>query len=86
MAELIDKDEALKLFDNCAFQTMNYVTVKGRLNSLPTTTEAEIRAKAIDEFAEKLKWEFENSIGVSKRAVYFANAVIDIVAKELKEE
>ena len=48
-------------------------------------TEADIRAKAIEKFAEKLKWEFENSLGFSKRALYFANAVIDIVVKELKE-
>lgn len=66
MAELIDKGEALKLFDNCAFQTMNYVTVKGRLNSLPTTNEAEIRAKAIDEAMGKLAEEICTGCGCLK--------------------
>jgi Lar family restriction alleviation protein len=49
-------------------------------------TESEIRAKAIDEFAEKLKWEYENSIGISQREIDFANAVTDQVAEQLKEE
>ena len=48
-------------------------------------TGAEIRNKAIDEFAEKLKWEYENSIGIPQREINFANAVIDQVAERLKE-
>ena len=41
---------------------------------------------AIDEFAEKLKWEYENSIGIPQREINFAKAVIDQVAERLKGE
>ena len=56
MAELIDKGVALKLFDNCGL-SMSRTFVKNRISNMPTTTEAEIRAKAIDEFVEKMKEE-----------------------------
>lgn len=46
--------------------------------------EQESRAKAIDEFAERLKWEYENSIGVPKTEIDFAKAVIEQVAEKLK--
>lgn len=49
-------------------------------------TEADIRAKAIAEFAEKMKWEIKNSIGISKRVADFTRAVIDMVAEQLKGE
>ena len=53
------------------------------INEQPTTTEAEIRAKAIDEFAEKLKKSFTFTN-------YFAgkcfNEHIDKLAEQLKEE
>ena len=53
---------------------------------LQTTTEAEIRNNAIDEFAEKMKWEYENSIGISQREINFAKAVTEQVAEQLKGE
>ena len=46
--------------------------------------EKEIRAKAIDEFAEEMKWEYRESIGTSEREIHFALAVIDQVAERLK--
>ena len=50
------------------------------------STETEIRARVINEFAEKLKWEYENSIGIPQREIDFAKAVTDQVAEQLKEE
>ena len=63
-----------------------FMVAKDMVKDAPTITESEIRAKAIDEFAEKMKWEYENSIGISQREIDFANAIIDMVAKKLKEE
>jgi hypothetical protein len=46
--------------------------------------EKEIRAKAIDEFAEQMKWEYRESIGTSEREINFACAVIEQVAERMK--
>ena len=62
----------------------NYHELLNDLRSRPA--ESKIRAKAIDEFAEKLKWEYENSIGIPQCEINFANAVIDQVAERLKGE
>lgn len=40
--------------------------------------------KAIADFAEQLKWEYVNSIGVPQREINFAVAVIDQVAERLR--
>jgi translation elongation factor EF-Tu-like GTPase len=48
--------------------------------------DKEVRAKVIEEFAEKLKWEFKNSIGISNRVADFTTAIINMVADQLKEE
>lgn len=56
MAELIDKNEVKEIFPDNGEGSWTYnVTAKAYIDSLPTTTEAEIRAMVIDEFAEKLK-------------------------------
>jgi hypothetical protein len=44
----------------------------------------EVREKAIDEFAEQMKWEYRESIGTSEREIHFACAVIEQVAEQLK--
>ena len=49
-------------------------------------TEADIRASVINEFAEKMKWEIKNSIGISKRVADFTRAVVDMVSEQLKGE
>lgn len=49
-----------------------------------TERDAEIRATAIEEFASKMKWEYENSTGVPKKEIEFAKAVIDMVAERMK--
>ena len=46
--------------------------------------DAEIRAKAIDEFANKMKWEYENSTGVPKKEIEFAKAIISMVTERMK--
>ena len=61
----------------------------GRINEQPTTTEAEIRAKAIDKFAEAVILEFEcfarEQDGEPNAG--FISMCIDIVrAEQLKEE
>lgn len=47
-------------------------------------TLEDYRGKVIDEFAEKMKWEYRESIGTSEREIHFALAVIDQVAERLK--
>ena len=46
--------------------------------------DIEVRNKAIDEFAEKLKFEYRESVGTTKRERNFAEAVIEQVAHSLK--
>ena len=40
---------------------------------------------AIKEFAEKIKWEYENATGIPKQEKEFAYAIVDIVVKKMKE-
>lgn len=44
----------------------------------------EIRAKAIDEFAEKIQWEYLNSCGLKQREIDFLVAVSSMVAEQMK--
>lgn len=65
MAELISKDGVIKLIEkefdmNCLTEWgQGYIDamhdVKGIIATLPTVTEAEIRAKAIEEMVERIK-------------------------------
>ena len=52
-----------------------YFMMLSLLDDMPTTTEEEIRAKAIDEYAERIRG-----------YAFGATEIIDIVAKELKGE
>ena len=58
MAELVNKKEAIAIVNSIPCATLEEECTKsvvvGCIVRLPTTTEAEIRAKAIDEFAEKI--------------------------------
>lgn len=57
------------------------------INAMPTTTEAEIRNRAIDEFAEKLKREYVYIDVTSDDMVYGKYCkYIDEIAEKLKEE
>ena len=71
MAELIDKGALVSLVNrekemSSSEYSVGYIDaindVNNMIDVLPTTTEAEIRAAAIDEFAEKLKAELSQQI------------------------
>lgn len=59
-------------------------------NGLPTVTEAEIRAKAIDEFAERLKdfivKQVEDAESSNDLCTEIFQSEIDEIAEQLKEE
>lgn len=99
MAELIDKNEVKEIFPDKGEGSWTYnVTAKAYIDSLPTTTESEIRAKAIDEFAELLKkaairgafeYKPDKKAPWRKELVYckvVGTRKIDEIAKQLKEE
>jgi hypothetical protein len=44
----------------------------------------EIRKKAIDEFVEKIQWEYLNSCGLKQREIDFLVAVSSMVAEQMK--
>lgn len=92
MAELIYKGELLTRirlnYNN--HQNISAGAIKDMIDTTSTTTEAEIRAKAIDEFAEKLKelFKYESAWGETQ---YYQRLVIDIskideIAEQLKGE
>ena len=105
MAELIDKGVTSKLiynfFDSLIpshYYKLDLVKahdcLQEEINELPTVTEAEIRAKAIDEFAEKLGRLCKNSAMAldryNGRPLYNKDGkwsdLINDVAEQLKEE
>ena len=57
--------------------------VANRLEELEKEKK-EIRAKAIDEFAEKIQWEYLNSCGLKQREIDFLVAVSSMVAEQMK--
>ena len=97
MAELIDKSELRRqLWERHDYIVSDYAMyadaeetadeicgVVSMLDDMPTVTEAEIRAKAIEEFAEKIKSDFTFTD-------YFAGMCfkdkIDEIAEQLKGE
>lgn len=79
MAELIDK---CALYEQMTEEYKKHYAGTGKgydftiamqmVQNQPTTTEAEIRAKAIDEFAEKLKYEFNGNIFTDEEKFKYA--------------
>ena len=69
-------------FDGMFGQLNTLKSYKSIVSDMPTTTEAEIRAKAIDEFAEWIKNEFKTEIQCTDDEL----AWIDEAAEQLKEE
>ena len=107
MAELIDRKPIIKRVKRFAEYEWNgsrkqaYMEFLDMLTDAPTITEAEIRAKAIDEFAEKISLEISESIiwgmvvtahrdgNCSETSDEIVDYVIDTaksVAEQLKEE
>lgn len=88
MAELIDRNSLLANLNKFAPEHFNAL-VNDLIKKEPiATTEAEIRAKAIDEFAEKLME--EQIIGCMLpdgfRTDVVTSHTIDTIAEQLKEE
>lgn len=86
MAELIRKDALLENLDNMVYNRQNadelYCEVKNLVHVMPTTTESEIRASVIDEFAEKLKRNFRD---IGAFTGYEVKREIDEITEQLKE-
>jgi hypothetical protein len=78
MAELIDKQMVINVVAKTTIGGY-FSRANEKVDQLPYTTEAEIRNKAIDEFAEKLKE------CVSEDGTLYAE-YIDEIADQLKEE
>ena len=59
---------------------------KALIRDLKTVVDKiqEIRAKAIDEFTEKIQWEYLNSCGLKQREIDFLVAVSSMVAEQMK--
>lgn len=72
--------EVIDFIDDTNISKVSACELKSRIVDV---IQAE-RNKAIDEFAKKMKWEYDNSIGVPKKEIDFAKAVIDMVAEQLK--
>ena len=99
MAELIDKKaitESRDILDELElFELTPYISAENLIkfvDNLPSVTEAEIRAKAIDEFAEKLSTDVESLVAIVNGIEadlltldYFDEFIFD-VAEQLKEE
>lgn len=92
MARLIDADllmEKLNVFNDRVHGNEHFLygieTAKELLEDMPTTTEAEIRAKAIKDFLDKLlEHETENWVDHQEYGITWAD--LELVAEQLKEE
>ena len=92
MARLIDADllmEKLNVFNDREHGNEHFIngieTAKELLEDMPTTTEAEIRAKAIKDFLDKLlEHETENWVDHQEYGITWAD--LELVAEQLKEE
>lgn len=82
MAELIDKRSALNALSSASYGNFCYVTARNAIDCVPTTTESEIRAMAISEFAERIKNEFKTEIQCTDDELTW----IDEIAEQLKEK
>lgn len=75
LAEWLEELKILKLLKNCSFMTIGKTVEQ---------FEQEIRNKAIDDFLEKIQWEYLNSCGIEQKEIEFLIAVSSQVAEQLK--
>lgn len=74
------------------FNCVSLATLGEVIDKQPTTTEAEIRAKAIDEFAEKLNKKITDFVLEHQSQLTFVSGVstgwkfVDEIAEQLKGE
>ena len=98
MAELIDKGALLEQYglkdatkygnkdaeqQAHSYSTLMLYEIADMIDDMPTVTEAEIRNKAIDEFAEKIKSEIRNCSWQFSR---LEESTVDEIAEQLKGE
>ena len=75
IAEWLEELRILKSLKNCSFMTIGKTVEQ---------FEQEIRCKAIDDFLEKIQWEYLNSCGIEQKEIEFLIAVSSQVAEQLK--
>ena len=75
IAEWLEELKILKSLKNCSFMTIGKTVEQ---------FEQEIRCKAIDDFLEKIQWEYLNSCGIEQKEIEFLIAVSSQVAENLK--
>ena len=75
IAEWLEELKILKSLKNCSFMTIGKTVEQ---------FEQEIRNKAIDDFLEKIQWEYLNSCGIEQKEIEFLIAVSSQVAENLK--
>ena len=75
LAEWLEELKTLKSLKNCSFMTIGKTVEQ---------FEQEIRCKAIDDFLEKIQWEYLNSCGIEQKEIEFLIAVSSQVAEQLK--
>jgi hypothetical protein len=77
---------------DASYGNFNYVTARNAIDCTRTTTEAEIRAKAIDKFAEKMNKKITEFVLEHQSQLTFVSGVsmgwkfVDEIADQLKEE
>ena len=75
IVEWLEELKILKSLKNCSFMTIGKTVEQ---------FEQEIRCKAIDDFLEKIQWEYLNSCGIEQKEIEFLIAVSSQVAEQLK--
>lgn len=75
IADWLEELKILKSLKNCSFMTIGKTVEQ---------FEQEIRCKAIDDFLEKIQWEYLNSCGIEQKEIEFLIAVSSQVAENLK--
>ena len=75
IAEWLEELKILKSLKNCSFMTIGKTVEQ---------FEQEIRCKAIDDFLEKIQWEYLNSCGIEQKEIEFLIAISSQVTEQLK--
>ena len=76
IVEWLEELKILKSLKYCSFMTIGKTVEQ---------FEQEIRCKAIDDFLEKIQWEYLNSCGIEQKEIEFLIAISSQVAENLKE-
>jgi hypothetical protein len=86
MAELIDKKSALNALSSASYGNFNYVTARNAIDCIRTTTEAEIRAKALKYAQSRFRNTYETMVvNKMENCINWADMFDSMVADQLKE-